>query len=344
MEKVIIVGGGLAGMLLAVILEKTSIDYIILERSTVAKMPIEGGGVIVITTQIQPLLDQLGLLESLKKLSRPVCYITLLETYRDDDSLKTIGSFDTTFSYSRHGEYTLAISRPELINHLIDQIPSEKILLGKQVDKVEQDEEEIEGGGGGVKEMRATKARCICMDGSVFEGIIIGADGAYSNVRLNLYRHLKNEGTLPKSDRVPMKVEYRSLLGMTESLDPKRFSLVTGEFSEPRILISSGSSPYTIWCIPMTENRIYWMLDELLPEPQDCPEVEDWSLIESTGKEMCEKYGMMSSPIEGVTLKELFELTPTSIAGLIREEGLFSTWANGRIALMGDGMFHLKAY
>ncbi|KAF9356077.1 hypothetical protein BGX26_005761 [Mortierella sp. AD094] len=308
MDKVIIAGGGLAGLLLAILLERASIDYVVLERSPVAKMPLEGGGVIWITSQFQPLLQQLGLLDSLRNMSKPMSRITVL---------------DGAFSFSRYGYHSLSISRPELYNYLVDQIPAEKILLGKQVIDIHQDD---------------FIATCTCTDDSNYQGIVIGADGAYSNVRLNLYQQLKKTDELPACDRKPMRYEYRSLVGMTHPLDPERFPLIKEEHSDTRVLVSHGSKPFTFWCVPVTENRMYWMLDELLDEPQDCPDVEDWSGVEKAAQEMCEKYRLMESPLDGILLGELFDLTPHgTIAVLPREEGFFSTWAHGKVALMGDG-------
>ncbi|KAF9198080.1 hypothetical protein BGZ49_001212 [Haplosporangium sp. Z 27] len=259
MEDIIIVGGGLAGLLLAVLLERASLNYIVLERSPVAKMPLEGGGIISITSQIQPLLQQLGLLDALRGMSKPVSRVTVLENEQGSGhQLKVVGTIDSTFSYSRYGYYTLAISRPELYNHLVDQIPPEKFLLGKQVKDIQQDE---------------SVATCICTDDSKYQGIIIGADGAYSN----------------------------------------------------------------FWCMPATGNRVYWMLDELLPETQECPDIEDWSGVEKAAQEMSGEYRAMPSPLDGILLGEFFDSTPRgTIAALPREESLFSTWTHGKIALMGD--------
>lgn len=79
MEKVVVVGGGLGGLLLAILLEKASLEYVVLERSDVAKMPMEGGGVITITPQIQPVLKQLGLLDALQRMAKPLNCISVLE-------------------------------------------------------------------------------------------------------------------------------------------------------------------------------------------------------------------------------------------------------------------------
>ncbi|KAF9997027.1 hypothetical protein BGZ79_009238, partial [Entomortierella chlamydospora] len=79
------------------------------------------------------------------------------------------------------------------------------------------------------------------------------------------------------------------------------------------------------------------MLDELLDKPQDCPDVEDWSGVEKAAHEMCEKYRLMKSPLDGILLGELFDLTPHgTIIALPREEGFFSTWTRGKVALVGD--------
>ncbi|KAG9325461.1 hypothetical protein KVV02_004774 [Mortierella alpina] len=102
MDKVIIVGGGLGGLLLAILLERASIDYVVLECSPVAKMPLEGGGVISMTSQIQPLLQQLSILPLLKDLTKPVSRVTVLEVLQGSGKQPTVcGVIDSAFSLSR---------------------------------------------------------------------------------------------------------------------------------------------------------------------------------------------------------------------------------------------------
>lgn len=128
------------------------------------------------------------------------------------------------------------ISRPELYNFLVDQIPGEKIQFGKQVSHVERDDD---------------AATCICVDGSKYRGIIIGADGAYSSVRLSLYKDLKEQGLLPISDYKPMWYRSKALVGMTRPLDPERFGMF-GEkayFSDVKVLVYRGDTPFTVCVI-----------------------------------------------------------------------------------------------
>ncbi|KAG0358267.1 hypothetical protein BGZ54_010494, partial [Gamsiella multidivaricata] len=227
MEKVVIVGAGLGGVLLGILLERASIDYVILESMPVAKMPLEGGGVIFMTPQIQPLLRQLGLLDQLKQLAKPVNRITVLAIEQGRGMQpEVLGEIESGFLCSRFGYDALAISRPELYNSLISHIPPSKLHLGKQVADVsfrhfQEHDEDI-----------SKAAACVCTDGSTYEGIIIGADGAYSSVRRSLYRQLKDRNMLTAQDREPMRFASQALVGMTRPLDPERFAWLRKEHSE----------------------------------------------------------------------------------------------------------------
>lgn len=64
--KVIIAGGGLAGLTLANFLERVGIDYIILESH--AEMAPQVGAGIVITPNGSRVLDQIGLYEPIRRL------------------------------------------------------------------------------------------------------------------------------------------------------------------------------------------------------------------------------------------------------------------------------------
>jgi len=230
MDQVVIVGAGLGGLLLAILLERASIPYVLLERALESKMPLEGGGVIVLTSQIQPLLKQLGVLEALEKVSKPVSRFEVFEAERGKNHPWLAGILDSSFALTRYGYYNRVISRPELYNILVDFVPSSKLLLGSQVESVQQD---------------GSIATVICTNGSSYSGIIVGADGAYSNVRLNMYRQLKDQDLLPSQDRKPMQYRHQALVGMTRPLDRVRFAM-SGDHSEARVIITEGKDPFTV--------------------------------------------------------------------------------------------------
>ncbi|KAF9180542.1 hypothetical protein BGZ50_006158 [Haplosporangium sp. Z 11] len=280
MDKVIIVGGGLGGLLLAILLERASLDYVVLERLTVAKHPLEGGGVIAITSQIQPVLKQLGLLDKLKEVSKPISRVAVHEVEQGTErQMALCGVIDSTFSKDS------------------------------------------------------------------YQGIIIGADGAYSTVRLSLYRQLKGAGLLDAQDYKPMQYERQALVGMTQPLESEQFTLIKNEYSDIRVLVSQGRKPFTVWCVPMTLNRMCWILDQPLAERYDCPEVEDFSGNQQKVDEMCAMYRAMQSPLQGVLLGDLFDMTPAgTMLALPREERVFVTWTHGKIALMGDGIDYIYQY
>lgn len=91
--KVLIIGGGLGGLVLAILLERAGIEYWVLEQSVLVR-PI--GSVIALSPLVLPLMEQLGLLEEIERLSKPVAGLTFL---RDD--LSTIGR--TIFNDNNRG-------------------------------------------------------------------------------------------------------------------------------------------------------------------------------------------------------------------------------------------------
>lgn len=72
-----------------------------------------------------------------------------------------------------------------------------------------------------------------CADNQTHHGdILVGADGAYSAVRQQLFKTLKKKGTLPDSDDVPLPFSSVCLVGQTEVLDPEEFPDLTLEKSQ----------------------------------------------------------------------------------------------------------------
>ena len=119
-----------------------------------------------------------------------------------------------------------------LYDLLLSLVPAHKILLGKRVLSIAEDDERV----------KATTS-----DNSVYEGdILVGADGAYSAVRQRLYETLKQEGRLPKSDQEDLPFSVTCLVGQTEPLDFEEFPQLKNP-GYPFIFHLGGEGrPYTV--------------------------------------------------------------------------------------------------
>lgn len=68
--KVIIAGAGLAGLTMAILLEKAGIEYQVLERSAEVQQTL--GGAIILSFNVMPLMEQFGVLDQIEAISFPI--------------------------------------------------------------------------------------------------------------------------------------------------------------------------------------------------------------------------------------------------------------------------------
>lgn len=112
--------------------------------------------------------------------------------------------------HSLSGGYTSQLfARPLLYDLLLRQVPAEKIFMSKKVLKVVEEDD---------------KVYIHCSDNSSYMGdILVGADGAYSAVRQNIYKDMSDQGLLPKADGEDLIVGYTCMVGVTNPLDPEKY-------------------------------------------------------------------------------------------------------------------------
>jgi hypothetical protein len=102
------------------------------------------------------------------------------------------------------------IARPVLHDLLFRQIPKDRIHMNKKV--LSTDDQSDKG------------ITVTFSDGTSTTGdILIGADGAYSAVRQNLFKRLKAQNKLAAADDVPLPYSTICLVGQTRPLDPALF-------------------------------------------------------------------------------------------------------------------------
>ncbi|KAF9975104.1 hypothetical protein BGZ73_001365 [Actinomortierella ambigua] len=197
--KVIIAGAGIAGLTLAIMLEKIpNIEYTILERCTEFK-PL--GSSIVLSPQVLRVYDQLGLLEEMR--ARSSAFMATVYLRKD---FSVIGQGSTKPLEERYGYHMRVFSRPDLMDILLSRVPSEKVLFGKKVLSLAQNNEGV---------------MVRCADGTTMHGdILIGADGTYSAVRQSMFDFMRKKGAhVPSEDLESLRFEQFSILGTTSRID-----------------------------------------------------------------------------------------------------------------------------
>ncbi|KAG0082836.1 hypothetical protein BGZ93_002184 [Podila epicladia] len=206
------------------------------------------------------------------------------------------------------GYYSLA--RADLYDFLWKQIPREFIHLNKRILSYTQDDE-------GVK--------VNCSDNSSYCGeILVGADGAYSAVRQQLFKDLKKEGKLPASDDVPLPYSCVCLVGQTCTLDPEEFPYLKQPLSQAHFIL--GDLDYTF-------------LNKETSKQNDSFRNSEWG--QEAAEAMCKevRHFKLPSGEEGKSLSigDLIDKSPKDlISKVMLEEKVFDSWYDRRTVLLGD--------
>ncbi|KAG9321143.1 hypothetical protein KVV02_002421 [Mortierella alpina] len=238
--KIIIAGSGIAGLSAAIGLELAGFDYTVLEQtptqepssdsgtatadSTAADTANLGGAVQVGPTALH-FLNQLGIYDELQKISKPVSGLSM-----NEHDLSYVGRIDHAHHRERYGYHTEVMARSQLRALLLQRIPPRRIVTGKVLGMI-QDQD---------------KVTVRCSDGTTYEGdVLIGADGAFSNVRHALFWALDEKKQLPKADTVQMAVDLHTISGCTKPLDPTKYPVLLDAMAEIQSL-QLPDKPYTL--------------------------------------------------------------------------------------------------
>ncbi|KAF9906371.1 hypothetical protein EC991_000701 [Linnemannia zychae] len=248
---VLIAGAGLAGLSLAVLLERANIDYHLFERATQVR-PL--GTALSIGPSVMPMIEQLGLLEQFKALAKEN---DVVSNFNEDMQLTSTVVY-TEFP-ERTGYPNYCVARPRLYDLLYSQIPPEKVHMGKRFESFHQDEDT-----NGVHITFTDKT-------TIHGSILVGADGAYSAVRKNLYAQLNEKGLLPASDKEELPCSSICLVGQTKGgLSVEKFPYLKDKLCRFEN-VTGKDKPYTIatnnseWGPGSTEAMIQKVKDFPIP-------------------------------------------------------------------------------
>ncbi|KAG0214005.1 hypothetical protein B0O80DRAFT_457230 [Mortierella sp. GBAus27b] len=312
--RVMIVGAGIAGVFLAILLDRAKIPYEIYERAATVK---QLGAVMSVNVNILPVFEQLGLYEELMNISftSPGMHVynenMKKMAYRGNEGLKEAVGYDF-----------LVFSRPKLYDLLLSKIPADKVHFGKKVLSIRHPQE------GGVV--------IHCSDNSSYLGdIVVGADGAYSAVRQSIYKTLGERNELPIKDTLGLKIGYMTMVGTTDPLSEDEYKDLKDDFTHFSFIIGKGK-PYTWSVFTVPENRICWgvqiQLTAASAEDQSFRNTE-WG--PEGNESMIKDIYNFATPYG--PLGQFIERTPRErISKVFLEEKMFETWHHGRVVLIGD--------
>lgn len=92
---------------------------------------------------------------------------------------------------------------------MLRQVPAHRLYMGKRILQVKEKDD---------------KMVIQCSDNTDYDcDILVGADGAYSATRQNVYREMEAAGKLPKSDQENLVAAFICMVGVTDPLDPEEY-------------------------------------------------------------------------------------------------------------------------
>ncbi|KAI1408058.1 FAD binding domain protein [Hypoxylon sp. FL1857] len=307
--KVIIAGGGIAGLTLAVMLERFGLDYVLLESHS-AIAPQVGASIGLFPNGLR-ILDQIG------------CYEPILDIFkgeilynRSHNRDKSGKSIFMTYAMSdhlqiRHGYGLLFFDRQQLLQILYDHIQhKERVLLNKKFTTANITDEGV---------------NVTCADGSVFSGtLLVGADGVNSTVR-NAMIALGNKlqpGLFDPKEQDSVPCYYKCSFGIAQHVP----GWVKGE---QHIVYGRGRSQLVV---SGPEDRVYWFLFEKLPETKYGKDIPTFTKEDEA--DFVKKN--FDVPItETVTFGRVFSKRLSSTLTPLHEN-VYKKWFFNRIVTLGD--------
>ncbi|KAG0338359.1 hypothetical protein BG004_007261 [Podila humilis] len=318
--RVLIAGGGIGGLTLAILLHRAGIAVSVLERAKVIH-PL--GSVIAMGAPIIPLFKQLGMFEEFMERSKPFDGMTM---YTED--LDLIREMTWPFTKEYTGYDSRVISRPELYTILRGNIPSHQVITGKRVLSFTQDDNGV-------------KVRCA--DNSLYYAdMIVGADGAYSAIRQNMFKDPEVAPTLSAADKGSLPFQCICLVGQTTPLDPQDFPHLDARFSQFNSILAETTM--CTWVTATTaQNTVCWMMIQFLDK--DSYKRNDAFRATEWGPESAEAFAreVRDFKVPGgrngkvLTLGDYLDKTPARyLSKVVLEEIVFEKWYHKRAVLIGD--------
>ncbi|CAG9989123.1 unnamed protein product [Clonostachys byssicola] len=307
-SRILIVGGGIAGLVLAVALEKFDIDYLLLEaHGNIA--PAVGASIGLMPSGLL-ILDQLGCYEAIRVVAQDA---EIEVTHMRDENGKSLSCTRHINCHleMRHGYPMLFFDRQWLLQVLYNQIKhKDRILLNS-----------------GIKSIRHTDSgiEILTARGQVYSGaMVVGADGIHSVVRREMARITSETPTsiFPKGSEEQVACHYKCSFGIAQNV-------TQWHNSEQCFTIGHGT---TFLVASGPQNRVYWFLFVRLPKILYGKDIPRYTK-DDEAKFVEEYQGFVIT--ENLTFGQVYSQRLTSTLTPLHEI-VFQKWSFKRMLLVGD--------
>ncbi|KAF1850137.1 FAD/NAD(P)-binding domain-containing protein [Cucurbitaria berberidis CBS 394.84] len=309
--KILIAGGSVAGLALANSLEKTGIDYLVLEQwHEIA--PDVGASIGIFPNGLR-ILDQLGCYDAITALNEGRDAFDVMKMRNEQG--KTVFSMENPSRdfVERLGYEPIFVDRQILIRVLYENLKDKsRVLISKGVTNVVQTSDGVQV---------ETK------DGDLFTGeILVGADGIHSAVRREMWRlgNADRPGYFSRQERDEVATEFCCIFGISKSTDKY-------QHHSAQYVMSQGHS-YLLASAP--GNRMYWFLFKKLEKTVYGLYEQIPRYTEADENALVEKHA--NDPLgDALCFGDVYRLrTAATLQAL--PEVVFSKWHYGRIITIGD--------
>ncbi|KAJ5679112.1 monooxygenase [Penicillium macrosclerotiorum] len=326
--KVIISGGGITGLSLALMLEKEGLDYVLLEAYPHIVSNKSGAGICMLPNGLR-ILDQLGCYEDLLRLvGHPVDIINVRNPQgeslscteewhkRTSERIPKLFELDNKANLNRYGYNPLWCHRHIILQVIYDQIQDKsKILTQKKVHTVQHTGNEVE---------------VTTTDGYVYRGdMVIGADGVHSRIRQQMAQ---------RASEVGISEQYTEENGEISALVPSTYCCLYGSSSNvsgiPKATLDFLLNKKFSYVIGSGhEDRVYWALMVKLQQTFHGSEIPRFS-DQDMEKVIQEHWNDPIAP--GVNFSDLYNnrLSRTFLKPM--REFIYKKWHLDRMMIIGE--------
>ncbi|RYP47219.1 hypothetical protein DL768_006695 [Monosporascus sp. mg162] len=307
LPRVIIGGGSITGLSLALMLEKIGVDFVVLEaHDSVA--PQIGAGIVCNANGFR-ILDQLGLYDDIMKAS--MAPLQEANNWWPDGSLHSKNE-DFSDRLEQVTGYPMVVLDRQQLLHIIYSHIREKA----KVIPVSEDQQGV---------------HVTTSDGRQFTGdILVGADGAHSSVRQEMWRlaRLTAPGYFSDDEINNIKCNWITLFGISTLRDPR---ITPGSAN---ITFGHGMS-YGV--LSGGNGRNYYFLNKALPREL---EGRDICRYTEASRDALAKEHWNEFVQHDIRFGDLFESSVRAV--LVPLQGYtFPKWHSGRIITLGDAAHKL---